>query len=127
MVNASIPSKTFDDNPIPTYSYLAKEIKKAPPTLAYIHVVDSRVEDVDPTNRSNEFIREIWTKDPGGKEAEDGRRLISVGDYNSQTGTELTDRKGDLVAFERWFEERLDCSVVKLPFPSEQSSSGTLT
>ncbi|KAK1223078.1 hypothetical protein PQX77_014077 [Marasmius sp. AFHP31] len=99
--------KTFDEDPIPTYSYLVKELKKAHPTLAYIHVVDSRVDgilkDVDPADRSNEFIREIWTKGAGGNDAEDGRRLISAGDYSSKTGTELADKKGDLVAFGRWF------------------------
>ncbi|KAL0060237.1 hypothetical protein AAF712_012992 [Marasmius tenuissimus] len=98
--------ETTDKNPVPTYSYLVRELKKAHPTLSYIHVVDPRVDgitDVDPGNRSNEFIREIWTKGPGGIEAEDGRRLISAGNYNVQSGTELADTKGDLVAFGRWF------------------------
>ncbi|KAK1232843.1 hypothetical protein PQX77_004009 [Marasmius sp. AFHP31] len=107
MVDAVVKAvETTDKDPIPTYSHLVKELKKAHPTLSYIHVVDPRVDgiaDVDPGDRSNEFIREIWTKGPGGNEAEDGRRLISAGNYNVQSGTELADTKGDLVAFGRWF------------------------
>ncbi|KAJ8081503.1 hypothetical protein PM082_007348 [Marasmius tenuissimus] len=98
--------ETTDKDPVPTYSYLVKELKKAHPTLAYIHVVDPRVDgvtNVDPGNRSNEFIREIWTKGPGGNEAEDGRRLISAGNYDLKSGTELADTKGDLVAYGRLF------------------------
>ncbi|KAK1232842.1 hypothetical protein PQX77_004008 [Marasmius sp. AFHP31] len=98
--------ETTDKDPVPTYSYLVKELKKAHPTLAYIHVVDPRVDgvtNVDPGNRSNEFIRELWTKGPGGDEAEDGRRLISAGNYDLKSGTELADTKGDLVAYGRLF------------------------
>ncbi|KAL0575575.1 hypothetical protein V5O48_006391 [Marasmius crinis-equi] len=100
-------TETGVKDPIPTYSYLVNELKKAHPRLAYIHVVDPRVdgdENVeDVGHRSNEFIREIWTKGPGGNEAEDGRRLISAGNYNLATGAELADNKGDLVAYGRRF------------------------
>ncbi|KAK1232841.1 hypothetical protein PQX77_004007 [Marasmius sp. AFHP31] len=95
-----------DKDPVPMYSYLVKELKKAHPSLAYIHVVDPRVvgvTDVEPENRSNDFIREIWTKGPGGNEAEDGRRLISAGGYDLKSGAELADTKGDLVAYGRLF------------------------
>ncbi|KAL0575580.1 hypothetical protein V5O48_006396 [Marasmius crinis-equi] len=105
------PWSTFQDvgvkDPVPTYSHLVKELKKAHPTLAYIHVVDPRVDGVaiveDVGHRSNEFIREIWTEGPGGIEAEDGRRLISAGNYDLATGAELADTKGDLVAYGRQF------------------------
>ncbi|KAL0567648.1 Alpha-1,3-mannosyltransferase-like protein [Marasmius crinis-equi] len=103
------PWNTFQDtgvkDPIPTYSYLVKELKKAHPTLAYIHVVEPRIDganDVDPEDvgdRSNNFIREIWTQGPGGNE----RRLISAGNHDLATGVELADTKGDLVAYGRRF------------------------
>ena len=61
------------------------------------------VTNVDAGDRSNEFIREIWTKGPGGNEAEDGRRLISAGNNSLKSATELADTKGDLIAFGRFF------------------------
>ena len=60
-------------------------------------------EDADAGDRSNKFIREIWTKGPGGNEVEDGRRLISAGNYSLKSATELADTKGDLIAFGRLF------------------------
>ncbi|KAL0573576.1 hypothetical protein V5O48_008372, partial [Marasmius crinis-equi] len=92
-------------DPIPTYSYLVKELKKAHPTLAYIHVVDPRVDGITDIenvgNRSNEFIREIWTE--GTDNEINGRRLISAGNFDLETGTKLADTKGDLVAYGRRF------------------------
>lgn len=105
------PWNTFQEtgvkDPKPTYSYLVSQIKESHPTFSYIHLVDPRVDGIenveDIGDRSNEFIREIWTKGPGGNESEDGRRLISAGNFDFETGTELADTKGDLVAFGRRF------------------------
>ncbi|KAL0572971.1 hypothetical protein V5O48_008985 [Marasmius crinis-equi] len=94
---------TGDRDPIPTYSHLVQELKRSHPTLAYIHVVDPRVDgltELDESSigkRSNQFIRDIWT------EGNSGRRLISAGGYGLKTATELADTKGDLVAFGRSF------------------------
>ncbi|KAJ8088307.1 hypothetical protein PM082_022379 [Marasmius tenuissimus] len=102
-----VPStETGDKDPVPTYSYLVKELKKAHPTLAFIHLVEPRVDgitDVDPGNHNNDFIREIWNQGAEGTQAEYGRRLISAGGYDLESGTELADTKGDLVAYGRWF------------------------
>ncbi|KAJ8092791.1 hypothetical protein PM082_023619 [Marasmius tenuissimus] len=99
--------ETTDKDPVPTYSYLVEELKKAHPTLAYIHKVDPRVDgipNVDQTgNHSNDFLREIWTNEHGRNEAENGRRLISSGSYDLESGTELADSEGDLVAYGRLF------------------------
>ncbi|KAL0576602.1 hypothetical protein V5O48_005395 [Marasmius crinis-equi] len=95
-----------DKDPVPTYSHLVRKLKEVHPTLAYIHVVEPRVDgvtNVDPKGRENDFIREIWTKGPGGLEDEDGRRLISCGNYDLETGTEDADAKGDVIAFGRRF------------------------
>ncbi|KAL0572973.1 hypothetical protein V5O48_008987 [Marasmius crinis-equi] len=96
--------ETGDRDPIPTYSHLVRELKKFHPALAYIHVIDPRIDgghtDRDEAsigNRSNQFIRDIWT------EGNSGRRLISAGGYDLKTGTELADAKGDLVAYGRRF------------------------
>ncbi|KAL0568083.1 hypothetical protein V5O48_013908 [Marasmius crinis-equi] len=88
-------------DPIPTYSHLVK----AHPTLAYIHVVDPRVDGITDIenvgNHSNEFIREIWTE--GTDNEINGRRLISAGNFDLETGTKLADTRGDLVAYRRRF------------------------
>ncbi|KAL0572975.1 hypothetical protein V5O48_008989 [Marasmius crinis-equi] len=97
--------ETGDRDPTPTYSHVVRELKRVHPTLAYIHVIDPRVDgenirdDAELGQRSNQFIREIWT---GGSEAS-GRRLISAGGHTLKTGTELADTKGDLVAYGRRF------------------------
>ena len=109
---------TGDEDPIPTYRYLVKELKKAHPTLAYIHVVDPRIDgiaEVDPGNRSNDFIREIWSGTIGhanGNEGADEPRrltLITAGSFSDMV-SEMVDlpydeitRKGDLMAVGRWF------------------------
>ncbi|KAK1230019.1 hypothetical protein PQX77_006902 [Marasmius sp. AFHP31] len=100
--------ETGDKDPVPTYSYLVTELKKSHPTLAYIHLVEPRVDgvtDVDPGNHNNNFIREIWTQMPGATNAEPeyGRRLISAGGFDLESGSDLADKKGDLVAYGRWF------------------------
>ncbi|KAL0572078.1 hypothetical protein V5O48_009896 [Marasmius crinis-equi] len=95
-------------DPVPTYSHLVEEVKKAHPTLAYIHVADAPVDGGvanihDTDSRTNGFIREIWATGPEGNEAEVGRRLISAGNFDLATGTDLADTKGDLVAYGRKF------------------------
>ncbi|KAL0572976.1 hypothetical protein V5O48_008990 [Marasmius crinis-equi] len=96
--------ETYDRDPKPTYSHVVRELKRAHPTLAYIHVIDRRVQgeeiiDEAEVRQRNQFIREIWT---GGNE-NSGRRLISAGGHTLKTGTELADTKGDLVAYGRTF------------------------
>ncbi|KAL0072598.1 hypothetical protein AAF712_000361 [Marasmius tenuissimus] len=121
----SSPWNTFqdtrDEDPTPTYSYLVKELRKDHPNLAYIHVVDPRIDgvtEVDPGTRSNDFIREIWSgatknEDEG---TDEGRQftLITAGSF-SDIASEVVDlpddeitRKGDLMAFGRntgWFKK----------------------
>ncbi|KAF9266161.1 FMN-linked oxidoreductase [Marasmius fiardii PR-910] len=102
------PWNTYQDtgvkDPKPTYSYLVRQIKESHPTFAYIHVVDPRVDGVenieDVGDRSNDFIREIWS---GGNENAEGRQLISAGNFDLETGAKLADTKGDLVPFGRRF------------------------
>ncbi|KAK1228095.1 hypothetical protein PQX77_008866 [Marasmius sp. AFHP31] len=97
-----------EQDPRPLYSYLVNEIKKAHPTLSYIHLVEPRVNGVfdvkgDLGDQNNDFIRDIWTNGPGGNESEHGRRLISAGNFTLETATEHADTTGDLVAFGRRF------------------------
>ncbi|KAK7442715.1 hypothetical protein VKT23_015961 [Stygiomarasmius scandens] len=102
------PWNTFQDmgmkDPKPTFSYVVSEIKKAHPTLAYIHVVEARAKGYDivevPKEENNDFLREIWTSPEND---EDGRRLISSGGYSRDVALETADKKEDIIAFGRLF------------------------
>ncbi|KAJ6541606.1 NADH:flavin oxidoreductase/NADH oxidase [Mycena capillaripes] len=81
-------------DPKPTYTYLVTQLRDRYPELAYLHVVEPRVNGSDtlavvPEGHSNDFIRKIWGKKP----------LVSAGGYTRQTAVAVTEEKGDLVAF----------------------------
>ncbi|KAJ7649851.1 NADH:flavin oxidoreductase/NADH oxidase [Roridomyces roridus] len=84
----------FDD-PKPTYTHLVTELRDRYPDLAYLHVVEPRVDGsttVDVKDGySNDFIRDIWGSRP----------LISAGGYTRETALATAKDKGDLVAFAR--------------------------
>ncbi|KAI3620894.1 flavin oxidoreductase nadh oxidase [Moniliophthora roreri] len=95
-------------DPKPQFTHLVTEIKKAHPTFGFIHVVEPRVDGHEiiaeiPKGWDNDFIREIWTLSPGGDDTEDGRRLISAGNHDLESGTRFADEKGDLIAYGRRF------------------------
>ncbi|KAJ3810191.1 hypothetical protein F5876DRAFT_77025 [Lentinula aff. lateritia] len=95
------PWSTFQDmrmqDPIPTYSYIVKNIKKLYPNFAYVSVCEPRVEgsttrDTPITSTdSNDFIRDIWAPKP----------LIVAGGFDRATAIERADSTGDLIAFGR--------------------------
>ncbi|KAJ7616517.1 hypothetical protein FB45DRAFT_1105724 [Roridomyces roridus] len=96
------PWGTFNDvymaDPKPTYSYLITELRDRFPELAYLHVVEPRVDGgetvaVIKDGYSNDFIREIWGPRP----------LISAGGYTPETALEVAEDKGNLIAFARGF------------------------
>ncbi|KAJ7512704.1 FMN-linked oxidoreductase [Mycena galericulata] len=78
------------DDPVPTYSYLVKELRDRHPDLGYLHVIEDTV-----TSKSNDFIREIWGSRP----------LISAGGYSDdrQSGLRAAEEKGDIIAYSRAF------------------------
>lgn len=85
-------------DPKPTFAHLVTQLRERHPDLAYLHVVEPRVDghldiDVVPEGFSNDFIREIWGS----------RRLISAGGYTREIAVETADEKGDLIAFSRSF------------------------
>ncbi|KAE9404758.1 FMN-linked oxidoreductase [Gymnopus androsaceus JB14] len=97
-------------DPKPTFQHLVQEIKKAHPTLSYIHVVEPRVEGLElrnkedvPEHENNDFIREVWTQEGNT------RWLISAGGYVRESAIKATENnKGELIAFGRPFLDNPD-------------------
>lgn len=86
------------EDPKPTFSHVLTQLRDRHPHLAYIHVVEPRVDsNVDrpsvPEGQSNDFIREIWAPRP----------LVSAGGYTRESGIETAEQKGDLIAYGRPF------------------------
>ncbi|KAJ3825751.1 NADH:flavin oxidoreductase/NADH oxidase [Lentinula raphanica] len=87
-------------DPVPTFRYLVTKIKEDLPELAYLHVVEPRINGskTEASNNivqtdSNDFLRSIWRPKP----------FISAGNYTRETGMRTADEKGDLIAFGRFF------------------------
>jgi len=95
------PWNTYGDfaaeDPVPTYSHLVSELRRRHPDLAYIHVVEPRVDGIMDKelhdSESNDFLRSIWGNRP----------FISAGGHTRESGTEFADKYGDLIAYGRLF------------------------
>ncbi|KAJ6495328.1 hypothetical protein C8R45DRAFT_1052826 [Mycena sanguinolenta] len=93
------PWGTYNDmyfeHPKPTYTHLVTQFRDRFPELAYLHVVEPRVDGGQTVDikdgYSNDFIRDIWGD----------RRLISAGGYTRETAIAAAEEKGDLIAFSR--------------------------
>ncbi|KAJ7437462.1 hypothetical protein B0H11DRAFT_2294323 [Mycena galericulata] len=90
------------EDPRPTFAYLVSQIAQRHPDLAYIHLVEPRVDssvtrDSVPDGWSNDFLREIWNS-PGSD-----RRFISAGAYTRALAIEYADTRNDIIAFGRPF------------------------
>lgn len=94
------------DDPKPTFSYFVSRLRDGYPKLAYLHLIEPRVDGDtntarDPNRRparveepeSNDFIREIWAPRP----------LITAGGYTRDTAVDVAEKKGDLIGFGRYF------------------------
>jgi NADPH2 dehydrogenase len=86
------------DAAVTQFSYFISELKKRQPDLAFIHVVEPRVDGVIdrsevPKGMNSDVFRDIWRPKP----------FISAGGFTRDTAIEFADKKGDLVAFGRHF------------------------
>ncbi|KAJ7354233.1 hypothetical protein DFH08DRAFT_984601 [Mycena albidolilacea] len=95
-------------DPIPTFTHVVRALREFP-RLAYLHVVEPRVEgtvtveaSAQNAGHSNDFIRELW----GGG----GRRLISTGGYTRASALEQAEQ-GEIIAFGRPFLANPDLPV----------------
>ncbi|KAG6852875.1 hypothetical protein C0991_008455 [Blastosporella zonata] len=110
VVNAVGPERTgirlspwseFQDmrmkDPKPQFSHLVTSLRDAHPSMAYIHVVEGRINgsgDRDQeTHESNDFLREIWGDRP----------YISAGGHTEETAIKMAERGNELVAFGRYY------------------------
>lgn len=98
-------------DPKPTYTYLVSHLRDAHPDLAYIHLVEPRdleaphpgadASELTP-GESNDFIREIWAPRP----------LVSAGGYRRELALDFAEKKGDIIAFGRWFIANVRCCLL---------------
>ena len=108
-------------DPVPQFRHFVSQIAATHPTLAYIHVVEPRVnglmtippEEFDPT-RSNDFIRAVWAPRP----------LISCGAYSQELAVQVAETKGDLIAVGRYFVSNV--GVLLSNFILESLGSGMI-
>lgn len=87
-------------DPLPTFTTLVERVRDAHPKLAFIHVVEPRVDgiidsDLDDENRtqSNDVLREAWGDRP----------YIAAGGMDGATANKMVEKYGGLVAFGRHF------------------------
>jgi NADPH2 dehydrogenase len=87
-------------DPIPTYTYLVQQIKARHPDLAYLHLVEPRVDGVEktlsggaPPGEQNDFLRKIWSPCP----------IITTGGYDRKLALDVAEEKGDIIGFGRHF------------------------
>ena len=99
-------------NPIPTFSYVVKQLRERHPDLAYIHAVQPRIEGSNDTDydrvvvttvpASNDFIRELWAPRP----------LILASGFSAASALAAAEEHGDLVAFGRYFISNVSALLV---------------
>lgn len=77
-------------DPVPTFSYLASELKKRQPGLAYLHAVEDHLKI-----KSNDFLRKIWQPNGGV--------FLSAGGHNRESAFKFAEEKGDVVVFGKMF------------------------
>ncbi|CAE6480663.1 unnamed protein product [Rhizoctonia solani] len=95
------------EDPVPTFSYVIKELAKRHTDLAYVHFVepvvagdsDQKVDQAHDTGSakhpdSNDFAREIWAP----------RTFLSAGGYNPKSGEQAANKYGNAaIVFGRHF------------------------
>ncbi|KAJ7131360.1 FMN-linked oxidoreductase [Mycena epipterygia] len=100
------PWNTWQDmgmqDPKPTFTYLVSQLVKRHPELAYIHVIEPRIDattlrDVVPAGWTNDIFRDIWVS------PQSNRRFISAGGYTRDLAVEFSDKKDDIIVFGRPF------------------------
>jgi len=90
-------------DPKPTFTYLVQQLVERYPDLAYLHLVEPRLQTLEvlshiPAYEENSFIREIWSPRP----------FITCGGFNREGALKAAEDTGDLIAFGRLFMSNPD-------------------
>jgi len=87
-------------DPLPTFATLVERVRGAHPNLAYIHVVEPRIDGISESDspdenvtQSNKVLREIWGDRP----------YIAAGGVDRAAAINMVEKYGGLVAFGRHF------------------------
>jgi NADPH2 dehydrogenase len=99
------------NDPLPQFTYLCRELKERFPSLAYLHVVEPRVDagmdraDGGVAGATNDPIRAIWTPKP----------YISAGGFQPETAFQSANEHNDLIAFGRYFIANVRNVCINMP------------
>ncbi|KAG6914368.1 hypothetical protein DXG01_000734 [Tephrocybe rancida] len=89
-------------DPIPQFSHLVTSLRDTHPSLAYVHVVEPRVNGTydreHETHESNDFLCKTWGERP----------YISAGGHTAETAVQAAERDTELVAFRRYYTSNPD-------------------
>jgi NADPH2 dehydrogenase len=103
------------EDPVPQFSYFIAQLAELHPSLAYIHLVEPGVDKLTTGFAPEDNVLETDTNDPFRK-IWAPRPFISCGNYVRDSAIDVAERKGDIVAFGRYFITNVSCrSRVLLP------------
>ncbi|KAJ7155101.1 hypothetical protein C8R46DRAFT_1116989 [Mycena filopes] len=93
-------------DPLPTFSYVVAQLASRHPDLAYLHLVEPRIDgniernDTVGAHESNEPLRALWVPRP----------LIRAGGFTREDALKVAE-SGDLIAFGRYYISNPDLPV----------------
>ena len=93
------------------FSHLVEELRNRHPNFGYLHVIEPRVRGIfDRDDRtveeaSNDFLRAIWGSKP----------WVSAGGFSRDSPIKQPDKKGELIAFGRYFTSNVSLIAVISP------------
>ena len=104
-------------DPVPQFTHFVTELRARHPDLAYLHLIEPRVEGYMSRNdedieagESNDFLRVIW-KDP--KNLQNGSVYLSAGGYTPPQALKNAEENDDeLVVFGRYFISNVSALVL---------------
>ncbi|TFY63171.1 hypothetical protein EVG20_g6430 [Dentipellis fragilis] len=83
-------------DPVPTFRELVTRIRDTTPGLAFIHVIEPRINGIElqkVDHESSDFLREIWAPRP----------FIAAGGFTREDAIKTAEEKGGLIAIGRMF------------------------
>jgi len=95
-------------DPVPTFSYIIRELADRFPRLGYIHLVEPPAAPNGDREGSLDFARRIWNEN-------ESRVFLSAGGYDPKVAETLVREYGGAAVFGRWFISNPD-----LPFRIEK-------